>query len=566
MQPANGRNAKSRNLVILLGVLGALAVAGVLMLVIIGSPHRLSSEAPDPDLSLMDGNTVESPSLRGRRILDRLDMRRPLPEAAPATESATQGTCVQGAVSSETSGPIEAAEVYAVTSIGERVTLGQASTDTSGKYRMPLDIPATLLAAGPIHVGAIAPGHLRQTAEAKIDEGQDLVLDFVLPRGLALEGRVVDEEGEPVGDLPVFVTARRETPALSRCPVFFATDDLRLARLGSAYHEARGGTDGRGFFRVEGLGEADYAVLTPSKTWLIRQGGGRWQPGDRGVVIVALRAFSLDLEISSPDGEPMPEIAAQFYVRTPGVPGYLMPLGIRGGLGQLTWASMRKGLEHTQGFDVRITLTAQGWESLRHTVSFESGERHKDVALTIKRREQGTVKLTVLDDGGEPVSLPLVANLVAYKDRHNEAMTGQYHNLDLQFAEKPGQYVLSCGVGRWFASITVRHELGAAIRWTGELCAPPGSVPSQSLVTLPTFARVAFTVTGDNAPSATHPLRLRFRSRARGRIVRVAMDSSQRVIDGFPTGTWEYDYRRGDQEFSGEFTVGERDDIQVDLP
>jgi hypothetical protein len=184
----------------------------------------------------------------------------PLP--APATgprdpvKPKDSGTArVSGRVVASDSGvPLRRAEV---TLGGESLKEGRStSTDENGRYEFK-DLPAGRfqLSAGKAGFGWVAFGQRRPFQPGRpivLADGQAMTrVDFALPRGGVIAGRLTDEFGEPIANIGV--RAMRYS---------WANGKRQLAPVGYA------GTDDRGLFRLFGLAAGEYYVAA--------------QPGERG--------------------------------------------------------------------------------------------------------------------------------------------------------------------------------------------------------------------------------------------------------------------------------------------
>jgi protocatechuate 3,4-dioxygenase beta subunit len=143
------------------------------------------------------------------------------------------------------------------------------NTDTDGRYRFER------LPAGTYHVRADKPGFVTLAYGARhamdpgspieLKTGQTATADIALTRGAAIEGRVVDEEGEPVANLIVSASRLGYGP-YGRRPVAVRQDV----------------TDDLGRFRVHSLPAGDYyveAAPDPMRALTQREAPGPRPPG-----------------------------------------------------------------------------------------------------------------------------------------------------------------------------------------------------------------------------------------------------------------------------------------------
>lgn len=143
-----------------------------------------------------------------------------------------------------------------------------ALTDDSGAFDFT-DLPAgrytvTVSKAGFVSLSYGQRRPLQAGTPLQLADGQQLKnVDFQLPRGSVIGGRVTDEDGEPMAG--VMVRAMRYQ---------YAQGDRRLTPAGTAQ------TDDRGSFRIWGLMPGDYYVNAVARVALPGPGGGG--PGGRG--------------------------------------------------------------------------------------------------------------------------------------------------------------------------------------------------------------------------------------------------------------------------------------------
>jgi hypothetical protein len=171
---------------------------------------------------------------------------RDQPPAARAGTGVIRGRVVRA----DTGEPLRRVEVRIDEwSPGERSGPAATMTDAEGRYEL------TQLSAGHYHLRARRGGYVdveygqRRPFERgrPLDLGEGAVLqniDFALPPGAAVTGRVVDETGEPVALVSVSLSRRR-----------YVDGARRLAPVSS------GSTDDHGEFRIFGVPPGDYVIL-----------------------------------------------------------------------------------------------------------------------------------------------------------------------------------------------------------------------------------------------------------------------------------------------------------------
>ena len=173
-------------------------------------------------------------------------------------------------ISAETGAPIRRAQVR-VTSRDAR-TSRDAATDVNGRFEI-LSLPAGRYTLHVSKAGYVALeyGQARPFETGKpidIAEGQLLErMDFSLPRGSAITGRITDEFGDPVTDAQVRALRYQ-----------FTSGERRLVNAGRI-----ASTDDLGQFRIFGLMPGDYlvrATLRPGVNRESRQGALTDDPGE----------------------------------------------------------------------------------------------------------------------------------------------------------------------------------------------------------------------------------------------------------------------------------------------
>jgi hypothetical protein len=181
-------------------------------------------------------------------LLAQAPQQAPPRDAKPAV-TATGGTIAGRVVDADTGAPIDGA-VVSIVLVQSSGRPAPVEADERGVFRV------TELAAGDYRVTVSAPEHrpthlskvwnvdpnptasLRASLQLKAGEARDDIV-VRLDRALAIEGRVVDEFGEPMADARVTVERREGVGAFSA---------------------SQPATDDRGLFRVYGLSTGVYRV------------------------------------------------------------------------------------------------------------------------------------------------------------------------------------------------------------------------------------------------------------------------------------------------------------------
>ncbi|GBC77343.1 hypothetical protein HRbin08_00819 [bacterium HR08] len=167
----------------------------------------------------------------------------------------------------------------------------QAKTDRSGRYMMEVEPGTYLIRAekgGYVTSVYNVEGLAHEPTPVAIEAGKSVVIDFRLPRGGVITGRIVDEDGEPL--VGAFVQAERKS------------EDARGARAwGSSFGSAT--TDDRGIYRIYGLASGRYYVSARTietrvvqissgvPSFMPREGAATYYPG------VSSRQQAVEVEV-----------------------------------------------------------------------------------------------------------------------------------------------------------------------------------------------------------------------------------------------------------------------------
>ncbi len=476
-----------------------------------------------------------SPRLAASRRLDEFDLRYRDVPPRPEPEPGSPKTIVTGHVRVREQAGAVAGHVYAVADGNEFYLLGRQQLDQDGRYE--IELPMTARAT--VHVGVLSRGLRRGTARLEVDPGGRYTLDFDLDLGEALTGSVVDDQGRPVPDLAVFVTANPFTTSAGRTTKYFEFDRFRFAKTGADYHESYAATDARGWFRATGLGDGTYIVRSHDPRWFIRQDYGRVRPGAPDLVFTAVQALTLHVEArDGQTGEPLPEFRCNALVKVPGDTPYKKLLIGESGKVSVTWPSLRGGAEFKSGVALELTILAPGMEESRLALRYEPEEVEKSVSVRMTPVRPGFTRVRVVDTEGNHVSLPLAASLVAYRDTNNRPRRSEYPRLRLLKLDEPGLYRLAGGVGTWWASIKPSHDLGPLVAWRGKIVIPEGDKGGHVNITLPASGSVRFLVRQGRGEGAGEHLRVLMRRESPGASTAFDVRGVDTVLEGFPVGRW----------------------------
>lgn len=142
-------------------------------------------------------------------------------------------------------------------------------TDAGGVFEVA-ELPAGRYTVNVSKVGFVSLSYgqrrpLQAGTPLQLGDGQQLKgVDFRLPRGSVVAGRLLDEDGEPMPGASVGVMRYQ-----------YLQGDRRLVQAGS------GQTDDKGQFRIWGLMPGDYYVSAMARNFTFGS-GGRGGPGGRG--------------------------------------------------------------------------------------------------------------------------------------------------------------------------------------------------------------------------------------------------------------------------------------------
>jgi hypothetical protein len=188
------------------------------------------------------------------------------PNGNPNTQQPTGTGVIRGRVTAADSGvPVRRAQVR-INSAEGRVAQG-TNTDGNGLYEFP-KLPAGRYTISVTRSGYVTlqfgqqrpfePGKPLQLSDGEVAEK----IDFALPRGGVITGRITDEVGEPIAGVQVMAMRYQYTPDGQR--------RLSPANTGPSFS---GGTDDLGQFRVYGLMPGSYVLSATSRDLSMMMGG-----------------------------------------------------------------------------------------------------------------------------------------------------------------------------------------------------------------------------------------------------------------------------------------------------
>jgi protocatechuate 3,4-dioxygenase beta subunit len=172
------------------------------------------------------------------------------PRDTPVAAKPGAGKIRGRVLAADTNAPLRRAQVTLIS--GQLGVRRMTTTDGNGRYEL------TEVAEGRYNLSAGKGGYVtlqygqrrafEPGSQVAVAEGQDLTqVDFVLPRGSVIAGRITDEFGEPIAGAQIQVQRYQYTPGGQRRLVFAG---------GTGFVQ----TDDRGEFRAYGLMPGDYIV------------------------------------------------------------------------------------------------------------------------------------------------------------------------------------------------------------------------------------------------------------------------------------------------------------------
>lgn len=417
--------------------------------------------------------------------------------------------------------------VYAINPASPPQVLGKVDVDADGAYA--LELTPTSEAPFALEVGARVPGKLPGFRNLMVEPGSDVVLDLEVTAGSSIAGRVVTREGNPVPGIELMLNSPMILGMISRVQSVFATMDEKamLSRRSDAYGESRCVTDQRGYFTATGLPAGGYTVWTTSTEWFIRQ-QARVNDGAEGVELVAEPGLGFELRIvEQGNGTPVANFGGMAEI----VAGHQhvgMSLSGTNGTETFVWSQFED--EARSGFAVDFRVTSDGFAPGVKHVDFRPGERFKVIELQLARQTVGSVTVRVVDVRGRPVSLGLVADLLAYPAK-DERMTAA----PLNPTSEAGRFLLQGRSGRWLAEVRPAHELGVLMKCASEFeLTDRAEVVAQ--VTLPAFGSLRLVRPSIKDPKVGVTVSVKAATGGRGALF--LLEGAERTFAGVPVGTW----------------------------
>jgi hypothetical protein len=322
----------------------------------------------------------------------------------------------------DTHRPIKGARVRAVSPQGRQLFAG---TNADGRFEL------AGLAAGTYRLDASAPRYLPMYfggqpytgLSAVVPRGIELrdarhfdTADFVLPRGGALEGTVLDEFGDPAPNINIQVSQ-----------LMYGGGRRRLMPIGGGRPQP---TDDKGHFRVHGLAPGDYYIaalsgafteqnetggfaptyypgtLDTSAAQRIRLGYGE-ERTDLSIQMIPAKMARVVGRVLDAAGAPAGRVSVMLSPSDRlGAPGFMITRGISGADGTFTFRNVPPGSYTLQAFGRQTTSAGNlGASEFGWLPVVVSGVDHHDLLMTV-RKGPSLKGRVVLEEANGPALSP----------------------------------------------------------------------------------------------------------------------------------------------------------------
>lgn len=322
----------------------------------------------------------------------------------------------------DTHRPIKGARVRAVSPQGRQLFAG---TNADGRFEL------AGLAAGTYRLDASAPRYLPMYfggqpytgLSAVVPRGIELrdarhfdTADFVLPRGGALEGTVLDEFGDPAPNINIQVSQ-----------LMYGGGRRRLMPIGGGRPQP---TDDKGRFRVHGLAPGDYYIaalsgafteqnetggfaptyypgtLDTSAAQRIRLGYGE-ERTDLSIQMIPAKMARVVGRVLDAAGAPAGRVSVMLSPSDRlGAPGFMITRGISGADGTFTFRNVPPGSYTLQAFGRQTTSAGNlGASEFGWLPVVVSGVDHHDLLMTV-RKGPSLKGRVVLEEANGPALSP----------------------------------------------------------------------------------------------------------------------------------------------------------------
>jgi hypothetical protein len=339
------------------------------------------------------------------------------------------------------------------------------------------------------HVRAVAtvPGFVTVAAEAAPPDDGDVVLDLdlagALTKGRTIVGRVIDADGRPLSDLPVFVEASTSgsivpVDRLDPSVVVESTEGPARGLRGTAT------TDRDGRFSIRGLQCGGCArARSGSRAWVILDGVVD-SSGEEGRSLVAWPAVELDL--AAVDAASGRSIGA-FAIDAVGESGAPWSTSSASGRVRVLWPRSPRA-----GASLDLTATADGYAPTSEVLRPRDRESRVTAVVSLEpvaARPNG--RLVIRVEGDDPASFGVATldadfRLTLCEAGRGSAAVRRDADAETEVADVPS--------GTWSYELVPR-TYGPALAQTGTVTVPPAAVgeivwrpmPPNGAIRLPPF-------------------------------------------------------------------------------
>jgi len=368
-------------------------------------------------------------------------------------------------------------------------------------------------------VGVAGGGVSKTTKTLAVNRGQDNVVTLSPDTGLELNGRIVDQYGSGVPDLPLIArSTRRPGP---RQPWMYDTDDALFSAL--QFDEARCVTLKDGSFSLSGLEARSYYIEVSDLIWeLVPRLPPPRTPPQIGIELKVLRTCRLELTVTDAEtGDPVPHSRGRFRVRTIRS-RESMTCNCRDGKGAIVWVSADERQDQgTRVLDIQVT--AFGYEPRTVQVEFPDGERSTACSVKLAPLPMGEMVFEISLEDGSPLLSDVTARISG---------SGGGHVIALKKDAGSNIYRQSVPAGSWKVEVYPAKAFGITpLSWSDRL-----QVPENGEV----FARVQFAAFGSLAVDRGPYPGLLLELRVAGRRIITGISENRPRIKAIRAGVWPY--------------------------
>lgn len=307
------------------------------------------------------------------------------PTSEPITIELPPSRTLAGRVVGPEGEPVPNADVMAVaqTGLGSQSGSPLGRTDAAGEFR------GGRLRPGTVDLQVSAGGYQEALWRGvRIPPDRDPEpITITLERGAVLEGRTVDQDGNPVADARVHARPRVQT-------------EIRLGRLWSDHPPT--GADGT--FRLTGLAPGEYTVTAfAPRLGRSAEAAVRLASGTTRVNLVFERGVEVSGRVVNEEGQPIPAASVQLETAEGG--------GIDS-VGAYTDADGSFVIPAVRDGEHQLTATAKGYGRSEPRRLLVSGSRVEGIEIRLSREAAGAIAGRILGLSAESLSrLRISANL-----------------------------------------------------------------------------------------------------------------------------------------------------------